>query len=411
MFFVFIFHLITIECIAMHPHFYNPNYKESQDNSFNRKEKFYTAKIKNLQDLLKTNQYDFTLNEVGLTFNDFLEYQNENPIDFKFYTKAYYDYKCANFFQNKISLYLKKQPWNDWKNKEGFISYEVIKKFFPLIQLINDTSHNTDKSKNTTHSFDYYDETNTKIEFGSYVHIITPARKMFLTDNLSLQGDVVILGAGLCDKLCAIIKDPSVTRLILNDLNLIPLLVSAYNISKQPCLNTLAQKKLVIHYGKVQNLYLQEKSIQKIYAGYLIKYLSEEELENLAQNIDNSLIDKGRFYIDEVNIKSDWWTINEEDLSHYFEWNHFLKSYNNFDVLRQREQASHFTMNDMSYVTRYLVLQKKVDKYSTKLTHELTQNFWVSLQEEWIAVQSKTLASFCILPIIVLTLMMTIDYC
>lgn len=349
---------------------HNPKYEEFQDGALNRKEAFYKSKIKNIDKSI--------LKKVNIKFKDFLTYQDEYPQKFSYYTKRKYNKEFYNFIEDKIVSYIKKQNWEECKNEDGFISYKKTKEFFPLIQLLSDYSNKVKQSKDVTHSFEYND-----ITFGSYVHIMTPARKAFLSDQLPLVGDAVILGAGLSNQLCTIVKDPMITRLIVNDLNIIPLLVTAYILSKQSNLKLLAEKKLLIHYGKAQDLELPEKSVQKIYAGYLIKYLSDDDLEKLSGNINTFLIQKGRFYVDEVNKESMWWD-NHSEISRYFEWDHFLLNYKNFDVVRQREQASYFKMNSMSHLTRFLILQKNNADESMAISLSL-QNIWTPIQDEWLA--------------------------
>ena len=190
---------------------------------------------------------------------------------FECFLKYYLPFMWDSYLANCAAEYLMDQTW------PTFMSYSSLQSFFPIISCIVPRL-----SYHNEATLGCFDRTN---QYGKYVMVNMPARKAFLADRLEMEGDVVNLGCGLAYQSLFLLPQANLQRLILNDLNILPLLINVYHASQNPILVHHAEKKLFVHYGRAEELKMQVNSVQKYYAGYLIKYLSQSKLELLQQAV------------------------------------------------------------------------------------------------------------------------------
>lgn len=113
---------------------------------------------------------------------------------------------------------------------------------------------------------------------------------------LDHKGHIVFLGNGICD-LHQYFKEKESIKILLNDINpLFPLLSLPI---AQVSGDTLTQYEVIG--GSALEMEYEENSLSKIYAGYLLKYLSPVEIEKIFQDVGIGLKKGGRFYIDEFS--------------------------------------------------------------------------------------------------------------
>lgn len=298
------------------------------------------------------------------------------------------------FLAEQVAHYLTTVKWSHYKNQQGLVSFNRIKPLLSLVQYI--TSITTFSNRETCDVF------NDSTRFGQYVNVMLPCRYRFLNDETGLKGDVVNIGAGLCRYCLPLLLKGSVKRLILNDLEILPLLITASFTLDNPHYACAASAKLYIHTGSAETLKLSKKSVQKVYAGYLLKYLSGNQLEKLFFNLDRSLKNKGRIYIEEINSESFFWewqarssynhsapglkwpgdcTSLTSRPQHYFEFEDLMPLLNNYSVISAHNHAYTRPYNfyhSMGLVTRYIILSKG---YLSENSHSLLEYRTGSIQQ------------------------------
>lgn len=132
--------------------------------------------------------------------------------------------------------------------------------------------------------------------FGNFVAGYTKARYIMQCDGLNIEGNIAFLGNGVCD-LHRCFANGGTTKIILNDLDAVfPLL----SLHKARLSGDVLNQYDVVGMSAVEMKY-EDNSLSKIYAGYLLKYLSDQDLTKMFQDISRALKVGGRFYIDELS--------------------------------------------------------------------------------------------------------------
>lgn len=260
-----------------------------------------------------------------------------------------------SYLANCAANYLFTYPW------PTMLSYELVEPFFPIIACIQPRL-----DYNTQETIDTFD---VNANFGSYVLVTLPGRNAFVTDALAVEGDVVSLGAGLTYDTLSLL--PKAGRLILNDLNILPLLLTAYKASQDPLLAPLAREKLILHHGRAEDLRLPPNSVQKYYAGYLIKYLQQSQLKALFKNITESLAPMGRLYIEELNKQHLFYRNNNVN---YYAMQDLLPLLGDHKIIRYQENSSNYKFNKYSMIaslTWFFITSKEIDNEKGALTPTL----------------------------------------
>ena len=198
-----------------------------------------------------------------------------------------YIHFLPDFIIEYMLIYFTVDYFNNQKiNYSGDFLKQTLNRFDMLFKLIKEKSTIYEEDENGTNPSG----------FGSFVSGYTQSRYKMQHDRLDNTGHIVFLGNGICD-LHQHLRGDQTRKIVLNDLNpLFPLL--SLHIAHLPG-DTLNQYEVIG--GSVLGMKYEENSLTKVYAGYLLKYLSASEIEKIFQDIGQSLKVGGRFYIDELS--------------------------------------------------------------------------------------------------------------
>lgn len=194
--------------------------------------------------------------------------------------------KSEFFVSECVMSWLELQTWP--KNK--LVPFDILKPFLSLLELIT--------APEKQRHWKWQDCAAFERGYGSHVFTVFPGRHAFLYDRLSVVGDVVSLGTGYSPYILDFLSCDTTKRLILNDINLAALLLTAAQVKARP---EDEQKKLFFYWGRAEDLSFAPQSVQKYYAGYLFKYLTEQQCDVLSKAIADALLPGGRFYYEELN--------------------------------------------------------------------------------------------------------------